>query len=249
MIRITDTVKHLVIINVLFFVATLALKQFNLYDLLALHFLKSSSFKPWQVVTHMFMHGDLMHLLFNMLGLWMFGSALEQIWGRNKFLFFYFSAGIGAFLFSFLIHYIEFKFDISPLLNNGFEYKEIISILDDGKYDTRWLEFINQYTLDDISRIFYSSSLGASGCLMGLLVAFGLLFPNMELMMMFVPVPIRAKYFVPLMIGIDVFSGLTGFSLFGQGNIGHWAHVGGALMGFIMMLYWKKTQFNNKRWD
>jgi len=91
--------------------------------------------------------------------------------------------------------------------------------------------------------------LGASGAIMGVLVAFGMLFPNSELMLLFFPVPVKAKYFIPVLIGLDVFSGLTGISIFSPSNTAYWAHIGGALTGLLMMLYWKKTQFNKNRWN
>lgn len=111
-----------------------------------------------------------------------------------------------------------------------------------------WYNLASKGTIDNFLSAYNTPAVGASGAIYGVLVAFGMMFPNAELMMIFLPIPIKAKYFIPVLIGIDLFSGVTGYSLFG-GGIAHFAHVGGAIFGFIMMWYWKKNQFNNKRWD
>ncbi|MEN3322895.1 rhomboid family intramembrane serine protease [Mariniflexile soesokkakense] len=261
MMRISETVKHLIIINIVFWIGTLTIGQFgNVFgDLFAMHFPINDEFKPWQVITHMFMHASYvdygsgptifpLHILFNMLGLWMFGSPLEQIWGRNKFLFFYFSCGIGAVLLPFIIDYINFDSIVKSLVENGFSKNSIISLLNEGKIDTRWANIVGDDNVSKIAEIFLSPSLGASGCVMGLLVAFGMMFPNSELMLIFLPIPIKAKYFIPLLLGYEIYSGISGGnSMFGF-NVGHFAHIGGAFIGFIMAWYWKKNQFNQNRW-
>lgn len=262
--QITDTVKHLIIINVLFFAATkFAFPQ--LQELFALHFPKNPNFGIWQYITSMFMHSqrDIMHLAFNMLGLWMFGSPLEQMWGRNKFLFFYFSAGIGAGLIYTLVNYFQFNMAFDSLINLGITSDEFYKILAlDSPNSTSFVNEANAILRnnqnivisEDFSENIFSAyghfntpAVGASGALYGVLAAFGMQFPDSKLALIFFPVPIAAKYFIPVMIGIDLFSGLTGFSIFGNGNIAHFAHVGGALVGFLIVLYWKKNQF--KRWD
>ncbi len=251
MIRITDTVKHLIIINLLFFVATYVLAKSGI-DLIAhfgLFFIENDLFKPWQFITTMFMHADINHILFNMLALWMFGSAIEQMWGRNKFLFFYFSAGIGASLIYTLANYLQFQNVYNNLISAGLNADDISSILENGSYNTSILKFISQDKLSTFYSIYNTPAVGASGAIMGLLVAYGMSFPNSELMLLFFPVPVKAKYFIPVLIGLDVFSGLTGISVFSSNNTAYWAHIGGALTGLIMILYWKKTQFNNNRWD
>lgn len=251
MIKITDTVKHLLIINVLFFVAKYVALQsgIDLTEYLGLFFIKNDLFMPWQFVSTMFMHAGVNHILFNMLALWMFGSAIEQVWGRNKFLFFYFSAGIGASLIYTLANYLQFQNVYTDLISAGLNATEISSILETGSYNTSILKYVDQASLTRFYGIFNTPAVGASGAIMGLLVAFGMLFPNSELMLLFFPVPVKAKYFIPVLIGLDVFSGLTGVSVFSANNTAYWAHIGGALIGFIMMLYWKKTQFNKNRWD
>ena len=236
--KITDTVKHLIILNVLFYLATkLAFPQ--LQDLLALHFPKNPQFGIWQYITSMFMHDQvsLMHILFNMIGIWMFGSPLEELWGRNKFLFFYFSAGIGAGIVYTLVNYLQFNHAFNALLDLGASSSEIYSILDRTK-------IYQDVNLQNVNQIYNTSAIGASGALYGLLVAYGMKFPNAKLMMIFFPVPVAAKYFIPLLILGDLFFGV--FSFAGD-NTAHFAHIGGALFGFIIMLFWKENQF--KRWN
>jgi membrane associated rhomboid family serine protease len=200
--RMTDAVKHLIIINVIFYLVTFFVPnmQEKMMEWFALFYPTSEYFMPWQFVTHMFMHGGFMHILFNMYGLWAFGSPLEQLWGRNKFFFFYFSAGLGAAL-------------IYTIANYFFEDYNAVAV-------------------------------GASGAVYGVLVAFAMKFPNAKLALIFFPVPIAAKYFIPLLVFGDLFFGFTSYSV---GNIAHFAHIGGALVGFIISLFWKNNQF--KRWD
>ena len=198
----TDAVKHLIIINVIFYLVTFFVPnmQEKMMEWFALFYPTSEYFMPWQFVTHMFMHGGFMHILFNMYGLWAFGSPLEQLWGRNKFFFFYFSAGLGAAL-------------IYTIANYFFEDYNAVAV-------------------------------GASGAVYGVLVAFAMKFPNAKLALIFFPVPIAAKYFIPLLVFGDLFFGFTSYSV---GNIAHFAHIGGALVGFLISLFWKNNQF--KRWD
>lgn len=244
MIRITEAVKHLIIINAIFFLATV-LNQNIIYDWLALWFPEHSSFRIWQLVSHFFMHGSMGHLFFNMLGIWMFGSMLEQKWGKQKFLFFYFSAGLGAGVIHILANYYYFNDGVQLLAEVGVSKQDILNLLQEGKYDTRWEELVNRTAVNRMIESFMISAVGASGALYGILVAFAFLFPNMELMMLFLPIPIKAKYFVPGLILIDIISGLS------HANTGtaHFAHVGGAIIGFLMMWYWKKNSFNQKRWN
>jgi membrane associated rhomboid family serine protease len=246
--KITDTVKHLIIINALLFLVAKFVYP-PLQDLFALHFPQNPNFGLWQFVTHMFMHSQasFMHIAFNMFGLWMFGSPLEQMWGKNKFIFFYFSAGIGAGLIYTAVNYFQFNNGYNDLVNIGLQNNEIQNILITGQYDSDILNQISKEKLFNLYQTFNTPAVGASGAIYGVLVAFGMSFPDSKLALIFFPVPIAAKYFIPVLIGIDLFSGLTGFSIFGAGNVAHFAHVGGALVGFLIMLYWKKNQF--KRWD
>jgi membrane associated rhomboid family serine protease len=245
--RITETVKVLIIINVLFFAGTLFLGD-RAYQLLSLYFIKNENFQLWQIVSHMFMHGGVMHILFNMYALWAFGSPIENYLGKNKFIFFYFSAGIGAAIIHTLVNYFAYQSGFNSLLDAGMTPEAIQTMLNTGQYDTSILNNVSKDTLQTMFEAFNTPAVGASGAIYGVLVAFAMLFPNVSLFLLFVPVPIKAKYFIPVLIGIDLFSGFTGYSLFG-GGIAHFAHVGGALFGFIMMWYWKKNLFNQNRWD
>ena len=249
MMNMTDMVKHLLIINIIFFVGSFMVP--NSSELLALHYFESDKFRIWQPITHMFMHGGLMHIFFNMFALVSFGSALEQFWGGKKFLFFYLSCGIGSMSLHTGVNYYMFHHTLDILVENGINQSEIFKVLNEGKYNTQWLEVISQSSIDSMASAFLTPAVGASGAIYGLLVAFAFMFPNAELALMFIPMPIKAKYFVPGILLVDLFLGLKGDSLFGSGGTGvaHFAHLGGALCGFLMMWYWKKNQFNNNRWD
>ena len=272
MIRITKTVKHLIIINVLFFLAKYAFAStVNLNALLGMHFPLGDVFKPWQVITSIFMHADESHLLFNMIGLLFFGSAVEQVWGAKKFLFVYFSAGIGAVALHTGISYIDYQLNLAPILNELSLSRDVLSQIGgidslttkDGDlvYSSQvlWSKMQGFLTASQLETIDAKNALeaifnfniycnrpliGASGGLMGIMVAFAMLFPEAVLF----PIPIKAKFYVPILIALDLFGGFTGASIFGRGNIAHWAHIGGALTAFLMILYWKKNQFNHNRW-
>jgi len=208
-------------------------------NLMQLFFSENPNNRFWQYVSHVFMHGSINHLLFNMFGLWMFGQVLEKVWGAKKFLFFYLACGVGAGLFYLLIQKIQFASILSNLEEAGLMARDSIALFSDGMYRTDIPE--SQKGV----RIFATPMVGASGAIYGVLVAFALLFPNYKLMLIFLPVPIAAKYFVPALLGLDLFSGITGFSIFSVSNVAHFAHIGGALVGFLLMLLWRKnTQFN-----
>lgn len=239
-----DIVKQLIIINVLFFLGSMSLGN-AAYDLLALHYTQNPKFAPWQVLTHMFMHGSINHILFNMFGLWMFGGTLAQMWGRNKFLFFYLSTGLGAAAFQLGINYFQISTVLEQLVEAGYSATALTETLQSRQYNTL-LNVISRTELDQLLTSYYMSMVGASGALYGILVAFAFLFPNTELMIIFLPIPIKAKYFVPILLASDLFFGFSSYSL---GPIAHFAHLGGAVTGYIMMWYWKKQQFNNNRWD
>ena len=226
--NIPDIVKHLIILNVLIFIGSQFVGGLA-YDVLALHYPKNELFGVWQVFTHMFMHGSISHILFNMFGLWMFGSPLAQMWGKNKFLFFYLSTGVGAAALQLLVYHLQIQGWVEDLVAQGFVLDEIYASL-------------QQQT----QSFFHVRMVGASGALYGVLVAFAFMFPNAELMMIFLPIPIKAKYFVPLILVMDLF---FGFSSYSMGPIAHFAHVGGAVTGFLIMWYWKQNQFNKNRWS
>jgi len=245
--RLTEAIKHLLIINVLFFIAT-NLYPDSMYSMFSLWFPVNEHFEWWQLVSHMFMHGGFMHILFNMYALWAFGSPLEQMWGRNKFLFFYFSAGLGAALIHIGVNYFYFNEGINAIVNSGVAKEQVLHVLSEGKYSPDWYNLASKSTIDNFLNGFNTPAVGASGAIYGILVAFGMSYPNSELFLIFLPVPIKAKYFIPALIALDLFSGVTGYSIFGSG-IAHFAHVGGALFGYLMMLYWRRNQFKKNRWD
>ena len=218
-----------------------------LSERLPLYFPLNEQFGIWQFVSHMFVHANFTHLFFNMFGLFSFGSLLERIWGMKRFLIFYFAVGIGAGLIYSAVNYFTYEQDRSYLLENGvtqnalsllnqtddiriFAYKiaeeaPVVFEADEGK------------RVVDFFFLFKRPVVGASGAIYGILVAFGLLFPNAKLSLIFLPIPIAAKYFIPVLLLLDFFSGVTGFSIFG-GGIAHFAHLGGALIGFLLMLLW-----------
>ena len=210
--RITPVVLNLIIINALVYFAQTVSGQGSA-DLFALHHYKSVYFQPYQVVTHMFMHGGFFHLLFNMFALWMFGTMVERVWGPKRFLIFYFICGLGSAFFQ-MGSYIHDFWQVDHMLLSP--------------------ELAEQYQA--AMRIAYT--VGASGAIMGILAAFGYLFPNTEMIIIPIPVPIKAKWAVMGMIALDVFGGVVKV----QGdNIAHFAHIGGALIGFLLVLYWNKT--------
>jgi membrane associated rhomboid family serine protease len=242
---ISETVKQLIIINVIFFIGS----QFLGYDIFALHYFDNDKFLISQLLTHMFMHGSVSHILFNMFGLWMFGSPLEQMWGKKKFLFFYFSAGLGAAGLQLFANYIEIQSVFSLLNLNGISLNSFNDILINGSYDRNILNYVDKNDLTNAYSLFNTTLVGASGAIYGVLVAFAFLFPNSELMLIFLPIPIKAKYFVPAIILMDLFSAFTGVSILSPSNTAFYAHVGGALTGFIMLWYWKRNQFKDNRWN
>ena len=268
--NITPVVKQLLIINILFFIGSQLLPIS--YNLFALYYPESDDFKVWQLITHMFMHApfpNIAHILFNMLALYSFGSALEHFWGGKKFLFFYISCGLGAAILHSAMNYYEIQSLLSEVANLNLTAAEIKLLLnadysllfdEKGKMIVSEINTIlervhcSQQQFNSIAQaamITKSTVVGASGAIYGLLVAFAFMVPNAELALMFIPVPIKAKYFVPGLLAFDLFLGFKGGSIFGYGSTGiaHFAHLGGAFTGFLMMWYWKKNQFNKNRWN
>ena len=208
-------VKNLLIINFLMFLATFTFRKFNidLNDLLGLHFFKASGFRLYQIVTYMFMHGNFEHLFFNMFALWMFGANMENIWGSKRFLLFYLVCGLGAGLCQEGVQYIQYATQLA-----GYESVDL-----GGNMLLSMDRYLNLMT-----------TVGASGAIYGLLLAFGMMFPNSMIYLYFL-FPIRAKWFV---IGYAVIELISGFV--GGGNVAHFAHLGGMLFGLILILHWKK---------
>lgn len=248
-IGITDTVKHLLIINVIMFLGTLFVGNGELfYRWFALYFPENSLFQPWQIITHMFMHGGFAHIAFNMFALWMFGTAVEANLGAGKFLFLYISAGLGAVLFQLGFYYYQYMPVETDLIASGLLKGEINEMLSLGKV-TRDISQVQFNQLQELISIHRTSMVGASGCIMGVLAAFGIMNPNAELMLIFLPIPIKAKYFIPGIIILDIVSAFTGQSFFSPSNTAYLAHVGGAVIGALIMWYWKKNQFDKYRWN
>ncbi len=251
--QITPTVKQLLIINVLVYIGSQIVGP-EAYRLLALFYFESPNFQPWQLLTHMFMHASLpniTHILFNMFALYSFGSALEHFWGGKKFIFFYLSCGLGAALLQLVFNYYSVQEAVSLLNGHGFTASEAYALLQGQSIPLNGRESLDMSLLNEAYGAYNGPMVGASGAIYGLLVAFAFMFPNAELALLFIPVPIKAKYFVPGIIAIDLFLGFKGNSIFGSGGTGiaHFAHVGGALIGFLMMWYWKKNQFDSNRWN
>jgi membrane associated rhomboid family serine protease len=264
-------VKNLIIINGLFFLGTLVLGKvlhLDLEDLLGLHYFAAEKFRPWQLVTYMFMHGNFSHVFFNMFAVWMFGSVLENYWGPKKFLLYYFVTGIGAAL----IHYTVIYFQLAPVLSTIDQFldkpsanamlqmanhnqitiysQEIADHYNDfvTQFNTLFhtdnyqatqlaVKFMEQYRIDVLNA---PNVIGASGAVFGLLLAFGMMFPE-SMIYLYMFIPMKAKWFVVLYGGLELFLGVTGY----QGNVAHFAHLGGMLFGFLLILYWKRNPGSN----
>jgi len=233
---IPPVVKNLIIINVLMLAATyiLEMKGIDLTNILGLHYIQSPEFKPYQLVTHMFMHGGFMHLVFNMFALWMFGRVLESVWGPKRFFIYYFVTGLGAAALHTFVNYMEFQYyaskmnpqDVQAVFNQG------AALIQQGQ---NWVGSAGK-----LNMILNTPTVGASGAVFGILLGFGMLFPNTELMLLFPPIPIKAKYFVAGYGAIELFSGITGMGA----NIAHFAHLGGMLFGFFLIRYWNRNTRN-----
>lgn len=238
---IPPVVKNLLIINALFFVGTYSVGaslNINLSEYLGMFYIQSESFQPFQLITYMFMHANLTHIAFNMFALWMFGRVLETYWGPKKFLIYYLATGIGAALIQQIVHFVEAEMVLSHLTSNGVAIDTITQLMASGKYDTDWLSFISQDQLRSLFVTFSTPTVGASGAVFGLLLAFGMTFPNTELYMMFIPIPIKAKYFVAGYGAIELYSG---FQNNPGDNVAHFAHIGGMLFGYILIRYWQSN--------
>jgi len=247
--RITDAVKHLIIINMIMFIGTLSIGNGALfYEWFSLFFPKNDSFQPWQIATHMFMHGDVPHILFNMFGLWMFGAAVEQAFGTKKFVIFYIFSGLGAALIMLIYYYIQYLPLESDLLQAGISSELIEDMLANNRLVFE-IDLDQKLKLQEMFSVFNSTMVGASGAIMGILVAFGMLFPDTKLMLIFFPVPVKAKYFIPVIILLDLFSAITGNSIFSPSNTAYVAHLGGAFTGFLLMYFWKKNEKDKYRWN
>ena len=230
--HLPEVVKNLLIINGLFFLSTWALQNqgIDLTNLFALHQFQSPDFKPHQLVTHMFMHGDFSHLLVNMIALYFFGKTLENMWGGKRFLTYYMITGFGAALI--YVGYLQFQIhDIAS--NMSLIQMESInqnSTVIDNVFVPTTYEMQKLYNLINLPMV------GASGAVYGLLLAFGMLFPN-SLIYVYFAIPIKAKYVV---VGLGLLSLINGIGNNPGDNIAHFAHLGGMIFGIILLKYWKK---------
>jgi membrane associated rhomboid family serine protease len=229
-------VKNLLILNGLFYLASVVIDSQYRIDLstyLGLHYSASTNFQPYQLVTYMFMHANIEHIFFNMFALWMFGNVLENYWGPKRFLVYYFITGIGAGLIQLLVAYIRLQPLYSQVSPDELDYlfKNGADALNEGT------NFINPI-LAQMNAIINSPVIGASGAVFGILLAFGMLFPN-TLLYVYFAIPIKAKWFVIIYGAIELFSGIRGAS---DDNVAHFAHLGGMLFGFIMIKIWQRKR-------
>jgi membrane associated rhomboid family serine protease len=213
---LTPIVKNLLIINVIMFVASMALGD-GFSEMMAGHYITSELFKPWQILTHMFMHAGFTHILFNMIGVYFFGTYLEDHWGGKRFLTYYLLTGLGAFFLHFLIIYLRIQ-QVEPLLTP----EQIATVYSEA--------------MANLNDLLNRGVVGASGALFGLLIAFGLIFPNVRLMLLFPPIPIKAR---TLALGYGAIELYLALSHPGD-NVAHFAHLGGMLFGYIILKYWQK---------
>ena len=255
-------VKNLLIINGLFFLAKVVLegRGIDMDAIFGLHYFGAPDFKPWQVITYMFMHGNFSHIFFNMFALWMFGAAIENIWGGKRFLIYYLITGIGAAL----IHYIIVYFQIQPelalinqFLNNPsletYRYlaennvspnfqkmlTQNLTVLQQNPSSINELIQVTAQAKDEFLNSFVI--IGASGAVFGLLLAFGMMFPNSEIYLYFL-LPIKAKWFVIIYGALELIFGITGSA----DGVAHFAHLGGMLFGIILILAWRKQDRNRR---
>ncbi len=263
-------IKNLLIINILMFIATQVFREslgIDLVSILGLHFITAPDFKPYQFVTYLFMHGDLAHLFFNMFAVWMFGSVLENVWGQKRFLIYYLVTGFGAGLIQYLVFYLQMApfLDTVNLVQSNLTVNTFEELVNTSSFQSKFsYEFMFQYDafareynlalqdnpakalslasqfLIDFKHQYLNSHvvIGASGSLFGLLLAFGMMFPNTLLYIYFL-IPLKAKWFVIIYGAIELISGIRSNP---EDNVAHFAHLGGMLFGFILIMIWKKNR-------
>lgn len=228
-------VKNLLIINLVMFLVTLFFERIlhiSLSGLLGLFYFQSPFFGPWQIVTHMFMHGSPMHIFFNMWALWMFGKTLENVWGGKRFLIYYLATGLGAAFFHSLVLY----FQLGP------EVAELKAVYSVDRINGQLLNEIMKpgNPFYELGRAFRTPTVGASGAVYGVLLAFGMLFPNTQLYIIPIPFPIKAKWLVVGFGALELYLGISQSA----DNIAHFAHLGGMIFGFILIRYWNRFTRN-----
>lgn len=230
-------VKNIIVINVLFWLATLKFPFLDNY--LGMHYWASSEFNIFQLVSYLFMHADFNHLFFNMFAVFMFGVVIERVWGSKRFLLYYLVTGIGAAIVQQIVWAIEYQSLISALMSGNVE--QLIGQENTLRrfFSYHSIELLSALDMNQMGNKIANSlvTIGASGAVFGILLAFGWLFPEARLMMIFIPIPIKARIFVALYAIAELFLGVAKLS---NDNVAHFAHLGGMIFGAILILYWKK---------
>lgn len=221
--------RHLLIVNIVCFVGTmifpLATRFFGVF------YPDSPFFHSWQIITYMFMHGGFAHIFFNMFALYMFGPVIERVLGPKRFIYFYLITGLGALALQFLVQgYEVYNIVGTPFASQYLNFDTVSGMV----YSSH--PSLSQEGLRSLASIYNTPMVGASGAIFGILVGFGVLFPNTTLYLMFIPVPVKAKYFIPIYILIELFLGVSRFA---GDSVAHFAHIGGALFGFLLIKYWR----------
>jgi membrane associated rhomboid family serine protease len=233
-------VKNLLILNGLGFLLALSLGSdqwgFILNRTLGVYYVGSPRFEPYQIISYMFMHGNFMHILFNMFALWMFGTSIERALGSKKFLIYYLVTGIGALVLHELVLHYEFVKVTSQMTID-----QVALVKSEGQQLLESGKNYSDYAMGQLNYLLNVPTVGASGAVFGILLAFGLLFPNVELMMILIPIPIKAKYFVIMYGAIELFSAVANRP---GDNVAHYAHLGGMLFGFILLRIWGQNRIN-----
>ncbi len=231
----TPVVKNIIIINVLFFLGSMAIP--GLDNALSGYYWSSPNFQPWQIVTHMFMHGGVGHIFFNMYGLYLFGSALESYWGPKRFLTYYIASGLGAFVLHNAMTYYELSQIIPQLSLSDWDLvrAEGANAMNNGQ------NFIDPL-MRKANATLNTGMVGASGAVFGILLAFGMLFPNTELMLLFPPIPLKAKWLVFGYGALELYSAMQANP---GDNVAHFAHLGGMISGYILLKYWQNHSSHN----
>lgn len=239
-LNIPIVTKNLIIINVLFWLMTVIMSKINLTGLLGLHYPMSDDFRFFQLITYMFMHGSFGHLFFNMFAVYMFGRILESTWGSRRFLTYYMITGIGAGLIQILVTYLRIQSLEAHMDPDSIAmvYNEGSAILNQGK------NYVDSQ-MGQFNLLINTATVGASGAVFGILLAFGMLFPNIPLYIIPFPFPIKAKY---LVIGYGVIEFFAGVANFSFDNVAHFAHLGGMLFGIVLILYWRKKDRDHGRY-
>jgi len=230
--NLTPAVKNIIIINVLIYLACFVVP--GLSESLTGYYFASPNFRPWQIVTHMFMHSmdDFTHIFFNMYALYLFGTALENYWGTKRFVIYYMTCGVGAFFLHMGVNFLELQ-ELASRLSD----KDQAEVFINGYsiYGTNTI-YVNG-VMNQLNSALNTGVVGASGAVFGVLLGFGMLFPNTELMLLFPPIPLKAKYFVMIYGAIEFFLAMRQTA---GDNVAHYAHLGGMLFGYLMLKYWQK---------